>query len=539
MYLSTIHSTEKLLNGLTNAFRKYEFTSHPEQRLQLVDSFFNNSGLSKVFEEIPTIHIAGTKGKGSTTIMSAAMLSQFSGPTAAFTSPHLINVRERISLDGASITEREFAEHYRAVLDTVRSFLAPANQRAFDALLDAACDGDEERVEALKARLSAGEAFIPSFFQTLFFVFARFVGQSRARSAAVEVGLGGRYDTTNALARPSACGITRLDLDHTEVLGSTIEEIARAKAGILKRGVAAVIDGEQRPGALDAVAAVAQEKGIPLLMTSKTARVGDRAQRDGSLPLFGQFQARNFELALALSCVALMEAEARGQIRLSERQRASVCDAFASLGLVSITGNEHLLPDALCDALGRARGPVAPIPAWAAVPVSWPGRASVLHKDIHGTGVRVPLLIDGAHTRDSLAAALDWACGIGAVSRGDGAVLVFYSAPTRPWPEFLRMIDSRLRISAAVFVNPPVHVNVGADGPPERAFAEEMAAKWRQLTNKPAFVSSQMPSEIRRQIQSAHRDTPDAPVVVLGSLHLAGQIYAAFDEPVLPYFQRK
>lgn len=156
-------------------------------------------------DALNTIHLAGTKGKGSTAIMLESILLKFNECTkgepllvGVYTSPHIQFVRERIRVGGAPITEIDFAEAFFRLWDQVRS--VPEGQRPF----------------------------LPFFTFMTILAFQVFLDKG-VNCAIIETGIGGLTDSTNILARPRVTAITRLDLDHTDALGKTIGEIARHK----------------------------------------------------------------------------------------------------------------------------------------------------------------------------------------------------------------------------------------------------------------------------------------------------------------------
>jgi dihydrofolate synthase/folylpolyglutamate synthase len=148
------------------------------------------------------LHVAGTKGKGSTSAFAEAICREAGLRTGLTTSPHLCSARERIAIDGAMIDEATFASLESQV------------------------------------HVAAGDLDCSFFERMIAMAFVHFAS-SQVDVAVVEVGLGGELDATNVVS-PSACAITKLGLDHTEWLGPTLTDIARAKAGILKPGVPAV-----------------------------------------------------------------------------------------------------------------------------------------------------------------------------------------------------------------------------------------------------------------------------------------------------------
>jgi dihydrofolate synthase / folylpolyglutamate synthase len=185
----------------------------------------------------PALHVAGTKGKGSTCAFAEAMCRAAGLRTGLTTSPHLSSARERIQLEGEPIGEAGFAALAEEVEEAAAALvrLAPRDRRA--------------DLEA---------SFFEKMIAMAFVAFAR----ARVDVAIFEVGLGGRLDATN-LCLPVACAVTRLGLDHTEHLGPTLGHIAREKAGIFKEGVPAVT-APQPPEAMAVLVEEAARRGVPL-----------------------------------------------------------------------------------------------------------------------------------------------------------------------------------------------------------------------------------------------------------------------------------
>lgn len=175
--------------GLDNTYRLMAHLGNPHERLRAV-------------------HIAGTNGKGSTSHLIAATLQAQGYRVGLFTSPHLVDFRERIRISGEMIPEEmviEFVENNRAFLDEVR----------------------------------------PSFFETTMALAFWYFAELQVDIAVIEVGLGGRLDSTNILT-PLLSVITNIGIDHTEFLGTTLTQIAHEKAGIIKSHIPCVI-GETHP----------------------------------------------------------------------------------------------------------------------------------------------------------------------------------------------------------------------------------------------------------------------------------------------------
>ena len=230
----------------------------------------------------PTVHIAGTRGKGSTAALCASALSRQGYRTGLYTSPHLHSFRERIRLNGHPVSEEEFA----GLVDTLWPHVESGS-------------GTE------------GPGGVTMFEALTAMAFCHF--SQEADFQVLEVGLGGRLDTTN-VADPDVCAITSLSLDHTSILGNTIESIAREKAGIIKPGVA-VVTSPQVPEAMAVLESTCKERGAPLIKVREdiTWQGGDRTPQGQSvevtgrlgahplwIPLLGEHQLENAATAVGI-----------------------------------------------------------------------------------------------------------------------------------------------------------------------------------------------------------------------------------------------
>lgn len=208
---------------------------------------------------LKAIHVAGTNGKGSTSHLIAAALQAAGYKVGLFTSPHLVSLTERIRINGQPIPEDEvaaFVTQHKAFLDELQ----------------------------------------PSFFETMTAMgFAYFV-QEQVDIAVVEVGLGGRLDSTNVLT-PILSVITNIGLDHTEFLGNTLTKIAKEKAGIIKAGVPVVI-GESHPQTMNVFLAKAQECGSEIYFADQCEYLRrTRLQVAPECELKGLYQEHNLQTA--------------------------------------------------------------------------------------------------------------------------------------------------------------------------------------------------------------------------------------------------
>ena len=217
---------------------------------------------------LKAIHVAGTNGKGSTSHLIAAALQAAGYKVGLFTSPHLVSLTERIRINGQPIPEDEvvaFVTQHKAFLDELQ----------------------------------------PSFFETMTAMgFAYFV-QEQVDIAVVEVGLGGRLDSTNVLT-PILSVITNIGLDHTEFLGNTLTKIAKEKAGIIKPGVPVVI-GESHPQTMNVFLAKAQECGSEIYFADQCEYLRrTRLQVAPECELKGLYQEHNLQTAfVALRAISL------------------------------------------------------------------------------------------------------------------------------------------------------------------------------------------------------------------------------------------
>ncbi|MBI5360617.1 MAG: bifunctional folylpolyglutamate synthase/dihydrofolate synthase [Planctomycetes bacterium] len=186
-------------------------------------------------DKYPKIHITGTKGKGSTAIILHDILKHAGYKTGLYTSPHLVKINERIVVNGRPISDKDFAQTLESIRPAVMMF----------------------------GRKSSP----PTFFEILTAMAFSYFAKQNIDTAVIEVGMGGRLDTTNII-KPILSIITNVDYDHTDKLGKTIPKIAFEKAGIIKAGIPA-ITSETKPVALKVIDDFARLKRAPLLRTGK------------------------------------------------------------------------------------------------------------------------------------------------------------------------------------------------------------------------------------------------------------------------------
>ena len=253
------------------------------QKSSLEDIDYLLDQLGNPHKNLKFVHVAGTNGKGSVCAFLEAVLKEHGKTTAAFTSPHLVKVNERIRLNGQDISDERFKD---------------------------ACSRVKECVEA------AVEKGVkqPSFFEMLFLMALCIMEEEQPDICLIETGMGGRYDATNVII-PEVSVITSISMDHMEFLGGTIEEIALHKAGIIKQSIP-VVTMEQEQAVSDILREEAKQKMSPIYDVSEdnlkfkenaakyidflNANAYDK-RRDVRTNIAGMFQIANLAVALKTS----------------------------------------------------------------------------------------------------------------------------------------------------------------------------------------------------------------------------------------------
>ena len=236
------------LSTYANALKwLYERTDIERQRnARYSDDAFNLDRMRELLkhlgnphEQVKTVHVAGTVGKGSTVSMIANMLRACGYVVGEYTSPHLVDVRERITVNGKLIGKPAFTEMLKKV-----------------------------------AKAAAKCSSEPTFFEVMTAAGLKHFADEAVDIAVIEVGLGGRLDSTNVIT-PEVSVITTIDFDHTKLLGTTLGAIAREKAGIFKKGVPAVVFDP--PSEVDkAFREVAEKVGADLRVVNKDIEFSSR-----------------------------------------------------------------------------------------------------------------------------------------------------------------------------------------------------------------------------------------------------------------------
>ena len=468
---------------------------------------------------LKVVHVAGTKGKGSVSALVSGILRQYAAAgedegevvVGTYVSPHVVDVRERILLNGEVIGKDKFAKYFFEVWER----LSRAAREAGDAVPDAAGGGGVPDEESEREAWYDGAATKPFYFRFLtILAFHIFVSEPGVRWAVVECGIGGEYDSTNVLPAEmvTAAVVTQLGVDHVSMLGDTVPKIAWHKAGIFKEGVRGFTrelketkEGEE---VMEVLRTRAEEKGASGLVEVKDEEV-ERWRGVQGAKLEGPFQKYNMALAVAAAREHLLKVGVRLDGEFAE------------------TGGLDKMPVEFEKGLREA---------------SLKGRCEVL-KDEEG----VEWFVDGAHTEDSLRGVGEWFAG--KVRGGEDKavrVLVFNQQDRDPTVLVRALLDgvqgkeggsTRPVFTHAVFTRneeaPP------ADGEAERDLGIQTKAR-DTLLEYFGSMKGEVDTTVRNAVQPtielvrsiarhAKEEGKECKVLVTGSFHLLGAVLKTID----------
>ena len=377
------------------------------------------------------IHIVGTNGKGSTAAMLASVLTRAGYRTGLFISPFVIDFRERMQMDGEMISKEALA----AETEYVRPFA--------DAMADPATE-----------------------FELVTAIALQWFAHQGADIVVLEAGMGGELDATNVIPAPEAAVFTNIGLDHTEYLGSTVEAIARTKAGILKPGCCAALYPNV-PSVCAVIEELCREKEIPLYhadpqvlaplghdLSGQRFRWGELTL---DLPLLGEHQRKNLSLVLTV-------------LELLRDRNWNVPDAAIQAGIGA---------------------------------VRWPGRFEVLGKD--------PLFVlDGGHNPQCMDAL--WEAANTYLAGRELTVITGVLADK----DYASMYDRTGRLASRFFTLTPSN---------PRALSGEALAKLLERYGKPVRACESPAQAVRLALEATPRD---GAILAYGSLYLASELREAY-----------
>uniref|UniRef100_UPI00398F6B3A folylpolyglutamate synthase, mitochondrial isoform X2 n=1 Tax=Pristiophorus japonicus TaxID=55135 RepID=UPI00398F6B3A len=323
-----------------------------EGTLEAMKSFVYQAGMMiEELDQLAIIHVTGTKGKGSTCAFCEKILRNYGLKTGFYSSPHLVQVRERIRINGKPISKVLFTKYFWQVYNR------------------------------LVETKDANSGTMPAYFRFLTILAFHIFLHEKVDLAIIEVGIGGAYDCTNIIRRPVVCGVSSLGIDHVSILGDTMEKIAWQKGGIFKPGVPA-FTVSQPNGPMAVLVERAKEIGCSLKLCPDL----EDFQSEGGMPslgLAGDHQKSNASLALQLC-----------QTWLQHHRHPDF----------------PLLQETLDFAEQHTRQPLPVSPAFSPTTAmleglrntEWLGRSQILKRG------PVTYYLDGAHTIGSIKACVKW-----------------------------------------------------------------------------------------------------------------------------------
>ncbi|KAI0461435.1 hypothetical protein LJB42_001104 [Komagataella kurtzmanii] len=450
------------------------------------------------FNRLNIIHVTGTKGKGSTCAFVQSILKRYknkdfatasrnsSSSTLAssrsnelekphitkvglYSSPHLKSVRERIRINGKPLTEDLFTKYFFEVWDRLEN--SESNPSTFP-------------------QLSPG--LKPAYFKYLTLLSFHVFMSENVDSAIYEVGVGGEFDSTNIIEKPTVTGVSALGIDHTFMLGNTLTDIAWNKSGIFKEGVPAVSVPQLEEG-MNELVRRAEERKVKFFKV-----VPDRDLSDIKLGLAGAFQKENANLAIELAAIHLQKLGFKVDIKDD-------------------------LPDEFVEGLSSA---------------TWPGRCQIIEEPEN----QITWYLDGAHTKESIEASSQWFTE--KLTKSDQTVLLF-NQQTRDGEALIKQLHGvvypKLKFNHVIFTtnltwsdgysDDLVSLNISKEEIDNMDVQKALAETWNSLdkaSRKHIFHDIETSINFIRSLEGS------VDVFVTGSLHLVGGFLVVLDKKDLP-----
>lgn len=442
------------------------------------------------------IHVSGTKGKGSTCAFVDSILRSYGYKTGFYSSPHLVEVRERIRIGGKPISKDLFAKHFWETFDLLR---------------------DHEKNTGVE---------VPAYFAFLTVMALRLFVLEGVHVSVIEVGLGGQYDSTNIVDQPCAVGITSLALDHVRSLGDTIEKIAWHKAGIMKFRVPA-FTVNQPPAAMEVLQERSAERKCNLY-TVPSLHLYDTGGGIVNLGIGGKVQLENASLAVQMAHYWIKKYDSAKFAKVDCGLVPE--EAYAESYITPV--RSFYLPEETINGLVSCR---------------WPGRCQRLRVD------NITYFLDGAHTLESMDECSQWFQG--EMSKDNGTskplkVLVFHCMGDRNATALLSSLAED-NFDIAIFTPNLIQTraflssdnsNFTVDSGKERMKCEAHLDIWRNLNssredrngmkNHVVGCVADAVEDVKRL--SSEDSSREVAVLVSGSIHLVGNMLSVID-PDLPF----
>ena len=339
---------KETIDFLYNSTPVFEHVGASAYKEGLENTWILDDHFDHPHRQYQTIHVAGTNGKGSCSHTIASILQEAGYKVGLYTSPHLVDFRERIRVNGQCISEKY-------VVDFVSKFIQWNNSPSTFNPQPSTLNPQPTTLNTQHSTLNTQQIY-PSFFELTTALAFKYFADEQVDIAVIEVGLGGRLDCTNIIT-PILSVITNISFDHTGFLGDTLAKIAAEKAGIIKQGVPVVI-GEYTDETRPVFEAKAQEMGAPIIFAQDEEELGC----DLDFELKGDYQARNKQTILC-AIEHLPKQKGNAQLPLSTplhsgRGRGWVSSLAIKNGLLNVCKNTGMMgrwqtiqeqPKVICD----------------------------------------------------------------------------------------------------------------------------------------------------------------------------------------------
>ncbi|XP_058830330.1 folylpolyglutamate synthase, mitochondrial [Topomyia yanbarensis] len=457
--VSTLNSLQSNYSVLQNASSRIH--TPDSIHIQETAKFLVRIGISlEKLDRLPVIHISGTKGKGSTCSLVESILRAYGYRTGFFSSPHLVSVTERIRLDGIPIEKGKFASYFWNVYN-----------------------------QLLAKRSHSRD--LPAYFNFLTLIAFEVFLRENVDVAIIEVGIGGKYDCTNVVRGTKTVGITSLGLEHTKLLGNTLDEIAWQKAGIVKTG-SDVFTVRQPSGCLNIIEAECRQKGANLHVVPDC----DSYQWYRKPILNTSNLAIKLNTSLAIQIALNWIGHTRPEL---------------------VSQNHKILSNVISQGIDTC---------------FWPGRCHKIRKD------NKRIFLDGAHTMESIEVCAKWFQA--GHRKGNPQLLIFNATGDRNSFKLLKLLSKYVRFDGVFFCpNVASHQSTNIDSinlnfPKEQQMkrCEDNLQFWNDLMNQretPCTISSVESSvhAVLEQIDNNYSTCQECDILVTGSLHLIGTVLTA------------